>query len=246
MVGLGRNTARVGLLVAAVAFAVPVFASAQVAPQWSAALTGGHEVPATASNATGTFTATLDEAAGTLTWSLSVPSIASATAAHIHSGAAGTNGPVVVDLFAAPTSGPTNAIGVSGTTRSADVLGPLAGNFPGLIAAVKGGTAYVNVHTSAYPGGEIRAQITSVTSPVVPFTGQIPPRGATALFVTGASTNAVSLTAALTTAGCGVEALGVLVTGTWRMYISGAPAAVSSAFPPSLAPLTPFFARCAA
>lgn len=163
------------LLVLGIAMlAAPLAVSAQTTPNtWRATLAGASESPATTSTATGTFSATLDETAGTLTWTLSVPNIKDATAAHIHTGAAGANGPVVLNLFAAIPTGPTtilpaSSISTSGTARAIDLVGPLAQNFPGLVSAIKGGTAYVNVHTVANPGGEIRGQITQATATATP------------------------------------------------------------------------------
>ena len=53
---------------------------------------------------------------------------------------------------------------VAGTIRAADVVGPTAqgiepGEFAELVAAVRAGVTYVNVHSTKYPGGEIRAQL---------------------------------------------------------------------------------------
>ena len=143
---------------------VPSLAAAQAAPTiWGAKLSGSAEVPANASTAAGTFVGTLDEAAGTLTWTLTVPNITNMTAAHLHQGAAGVNGGVVVDLFI-PAS-PQGTVSASGTSRLADVLkGPLAGNAAGFIAAFKGGSIYANVHTTANPGGEIRGQVLSAAT----------------------------------------------------------------------------------
>ena len=148
------------LVLAAAAALLPAVVLGQTtAAKYGATLSGANEVPAVTTTATGKFTATLDEAAGTLTWTLSVPAITSTTAAHIHTGAAGANGGVVVSLFAAPTGAPASSINVSGTARAADLSGSMAGNFPGFVAALKAGTLYVNVHTSANAGGEIRAQV---------------------------------------------------------------------------------------
>jgi len=70
-----------------------------------------------------------------------------ATAAHIHQGAAGTNGPVVVTLARRP--GTDNLWDVpSGTTVPRDVY-----------QAWWDGQLYVNVHSAANPGGEIRGQL---------------------------------------------------------------------------------------
>ena len=53
---------------------------------------------------------------------------------------------------------------MSGTITPADVIGPApqgiaATEYDELLAAIRSGTAYVNVHSATYPGGEIRAQI---------------------------------------------------------------------------------------
>ena len=167
----GKWAAGAAAFIGAATLAVPMMVSAQAATTtWRATLSGANEVPVNASTATGTFTATLDEAAGTLAWTLTVPAITNTTAAHIHAGAAGANGGIVVNLFAAPAGAPASTISASGTARSADTIGTLAGNFPGLVTALKAGTLYVNVHTSANPGGEIRAQILSATATSAPTT----------------------------------------------------------------------------
>jgi hypothetical protein len=53
---------------------------------------------------------------------------------------------------------------VTGTLTAANVIGPTgqgvaAGEFSELVAAIRGGVAYANVHSSMFPGGEIRGQI---------------------------------------------------------------------------------------
>lgn len=178
MVRFTRGSRR--LLVAAVLAAatlLPAAVSAQtLTSQWAAALTGTQEVPANTSAACGTFTATIDEAANTITWSLSVPSITNATAAHLHTGQAGANGPIVLNLFAAPAGSPAQAVNVSGTSKGTDLVGPLQGRFQEFVRAVKGGTIYVNVHTTGNPGGEIRSQVLAASavpaaSPAAPKTG---------------------------------------------------------------------------
>ena len=167
-----------GLAIAAAAALLPAVVLGQAAgTRYEARLTGANEVPAVTTTATGTFTAALDEAAGTLTWALSVPTITSATAAHIHTGAAGVNGGVVVTLFSAPTGTPASTINVSGTASAADLSGPMAGNLAGFIAALKAGTLYVNVHTTANAGGEIRAGVVAAAATPAPTT---PPAAAPA------------------------------------------------------------------
>jgi hypothetical protein len=148
---------------------VPAVVSAQATTsQWRANLTGANEVPANTSTATGTFTATLDENARTVAWTLKVPSINGATMAHIHSGAAGVNGPIVVNLFSAGSPQGFSSIDTYGTARNVDIVGPLAGDFTAFASALRAGTLYVNVHTAANPAGEIRAQITQATATATP------------------------------------------------------------------------------
>lgn len=82
--------------------------------------------------------------------------------------AAGVNGGIVLNLFAAPTGSPASSINVSGTARAADISGTLAGNLPGFITALKAGTLYANVHTTANAGGEIRSQVVAAAAAPAP------------------------------------------------------------------------------
>src|SRR6266481_6054511 len=128
-------------------------------------LTGFQQVPAILSPGTGTFTATLTSTLPTFTLTYSNLS-SSATEAHIHFGQRGVNGAVVVWFCggggkpACPAANGT----VTGTVTGADVIavpaqGVRAGNFADLERIVLSGNAYVNVHTTNFPDGEIRGQI---------------------------------------------------------------------------------------
>ena len=93
--------------------------------------------------------------------------------AHIHLGRTAFNGGVMVFLCTNLGNGPAgtpacpgpNSGQVSGTVDAADVVagaaaqGVAAGELGEVIAALRGGAAYVNVHSSVYPGGEIRGNI---------------------------------------------------------------------------------------
>ncbi|MBA4179515.1 MAG: hypothetical protein C0506_02905 [Anaerolinea sp.] len=131
----------------------------------SVRLQGAQEVPAVTTVANGTFTAT--PGANSLTWAAQVYGTGF-TAAHIHSGAAGTNGPVVAFLFG-PDSAGQNQLNLSGTITEANLVGPMAGKWADFSRALASGQLYANFHTIANPGGEVRAQITSV--PGAPSTG---------------------------------------------------------------------------
>jgi hypothetical protein len=79
-------------------------------------------------------------------WDLSSKGLTEVTAAHIHKGAAGANGPPVVPFSGVDASGASKGC----ATASADVAKDLVANPGGY---------YVNVHTKAAPGGAIRGQL---------------------------------------------------------------------------------------
>ena len=91
--------------------------------------------------------------------------IQNATAAHIHLGARTQNGPVVLFLFG-PSAGQNFQAGdliSSGTADDSDVIArpgftPTIAN---LVERMRQGRTYVNLHTTAHPGGEIRGQSSS-------------------------------------------------------------------------------------
>ena len=102
------------------------------------------EVPPNSSPATGTLTATYDTSSKKLSWKGSYSGLSGpATAAHFHSGEAGKNGPVAVPIT--PATSPFEG---SATLTDAQANDLLAGKL------------YVNVHTEANKGGEIRGQVT--------------------------------------------------------------------------------------
>ena len=199
----------IGLTLTAVAM-VPAIGSAQQVRQFRANLTGAGEVPPVNTQATGTFQASLDASAQTLTWTLTASGMPNVTAAHIHSGAAGVNGPIVLNLLVLPQGQTTNTVNMSGIARAADVTGPFANDMNALVAAMTASTAYANIHTTTNPGGEIRAQValqaqatataTAAAATAAPRTAPMPaaPRTGTAgLSDTGTSPAAVALALAL-------------------------------------------------
>jgi hypothetical protein len=119
-----------------------MWASAQAADTYKATLNGASEVPPVTSTATGSATVTADTATKKVTWSVTYTGLTPA-AAHIHCGAAaGANAGVAVPL----TAGPSPMAG-SGTMTEAQ------------LADLAGGKCYVNIHTAANKGGEIRGQL---------------------------------------------------------------------------------------
>jgi len=106
-------------------------------------LSGNNEVPPSGSSAAGTAHVTVHEDC-TVNADVSVSGM-TATAAHIHTGAAGANGPVAVPFN---KTGDNAFAAASGAKMNAEQC-----------AAYKAGNTYVNVHSAAKPGGEVRAQL---------------------------------------------------------------------------------------
>lgn len=137
-----------------------------------ARLVSYQEVPALSTAARGHFRAVIDEEAGTVEYTLSYENLeGTVTQAHIHFGQRGVNGGISVFLCSNLGNGPAGTQAcpaapaeISGSFASADVIGPsgqgiAAGQFAELLAAIRNGVAYANVHTSTFPGGEARGQI---------------------------------------------------------------------------------------
>jgi hypothetical protein len=130
-----------------------------------ARLTAFSEVPAVSSTGSGEFTATLHE--NSVDWTLTYQDLEGTvtTAAHIHLGQKDVNGGVSVFFCGTANTPCTPGSGsFSGTFTAADVLGPTlqgiaATELAELIAAMRAGETYVNVHTNKHPGGEIRGQV---------------------------------------------------------------------------------------
>ncbi|HEY4368668.1 MAG TPA: CHRD domain-containing protein [Steroidobacteraceae bacterium] len=139
------------------------------------------EVPALSSAASGTFKATIDEPAQTITYEVSYAGLeGSVTQSHIHLGQRKANGGISVFLCGnAPTvppatvpqppACPTSPATVTGVITPANIIGPAAqgidpstattNEFAELVAALREGVTYANVHSSKFPSGEVRGQI---------------------------------------------------------------------------------------
>lgn len=124
----------------------------QSTPQtFTATLAGSHEVPAVNSKGTGMarFVVKNDS---TITYVVSLKGMPDVTGAHIHLGAVGASGAPVATLIKG-----TDLKGkMSGTITPKDLTGT---SMSQLIAAMRSGGAYVNVHTKTHPDGEVRGEI---------------------------------------------------------------------------------------
>jgi hypothetical protein len=136
-------------------------------------LNGYNEVPvALSTTGDGRFRLRVDDRAQELTYQLSYSNLeGTVTQAHIHFGSVSQAGGISVFLCSNLGNGPAGTQAcpaapatISGTITAVDVIGPAAqgiaaGQFAELVDAVRAGFTYVNVHTTLFPAGEIRAQL---------------------------------------------------------------------------------------
>jgi hypothetical protein len=125
-------------------------------------LTGAEEVPSRSTGANGAAQFIVE--GNQISYSLEVDDITAITAAHIHAVAApGANAPVRLFLYPPRAGDPAPQVTVTdkhilveATVDSSLVSGV---TYNELLDAMRSGNAYVNVHTSQFPGGEMRGQI---------------------------------------------------------------------------------------
>ena len=138
-------------------------------------LTGYQEVPAVSTGASGKFEAKFSRFGDTLRYRLSYRDLeGDVQQAHIHLGQERVNGGIIVWLCGNPSATITPPAGtptcpaspatVTGEIGPEDVVGPTGqgielGEFDEFVDAVEAGVTYANVHSSRFPGGEIRAQL---------------------------------------------------------------------------------------
>ena len=121
-----------------------------------AALAGSREVPSVATPASGSATFTLT--GNTVAYSVSAAGFTTAlTVGHVHFGGSGVVGPVIVSFTIGAQTGEV-------ATGSIDLSAPITFNNitisgDSLRTLFETGQTYVNLHTAAFPGGEIRGQI---------------------------------------------------------------------------------------
>lgn len=166
---------RLVTIIAVIAVAlVSTIVFAQGFKRISEILTGYEETPsAVSTTGNGTFNAVISKDQSRIDWELSYSDLEGAIQqAHIHFGQKSVTGPISVFLCTNLGNGPAGTqpcpappATISGTILAADVTnlanerGISAGELEELIKAIRAGATYVNVHTTRWPGGEIRSQI---------------------------------------------------------------------------------------
>jgi CHRD domain len=145
-------------------------------------MTGYLEAPPVSSTATGSFHASIDDDSDEIHYTLTYSGLEAPVAqAHIHFGQRSVSGGISAWLCEGTVQSPSastppcpgQAGTVSGTITPLEVIGPGSppaippnggqginpGEFEELVAAIRAGRAYANVHSAKFPGGEIRGQL---------------------------------------------------------------------------------------
>lgn len=146
---------------------VPMHASATT-KTFSFNLDGTQEVPATTSFAAGSAQITIDDVLGLITfYAVAFNLDSDPFAAHIHNGAAGTNGAVVYDLGGNIDSASLVTIGPISVPGSLSFAGVSKAIDIGVAEAINASPSsyYMNIHTNSNPGGEIRGQLAPIPEP---------------------------------------------------------------------------------
>jgi hypothetical protein len=130
--------------------------TAPVIPTYSATLSPASEVPP--KTTTGTGTATFVDNGTSIDWTMTLTGMTNVVQSHIHGPAAvGTNANVIFNLYIPQTAtGTLSPIFAKGSITNSNNLNV---SLDSLRTLFKNGNAYVNVHTSANPAGEIRGQV---------------------------------------------------------------------------------------
>jgi hypothetical protein len=171
---------RLGMSVAIIALvSASTIVLAQGFKKISEFLTGYEEVPSVSTTGNGNFTARISNDESRIEWELTYSALeGSVQQSHIHIGNVGVNGGISVFLCTNLGNGPAGIqpcppppATISGTIVAADVSpnipatlaarnqGLNTGEMDELIRAMRAGATYVNVHSTTWPGGEIRSQI---------------------------------------------------------------------------------------
>lgn len=172
-----RRLATLAMLVAAMMFGELGASAQRHGSRFVAALESEQEVPVVSSRARGFVTLDIDEHVQEIEYELSFSGLLTDVAqAHIHIAQPGVNGGIVLWLCEGTTASPLESTPacpaqgekLSGVLTAADVVAIgganagqqiAAGEFAEVVALIRQGFAYANVHSAASPGGEIRGQL---------------------------------------------------------------------------------------
>jgi hypothetical protein len=142
-------------------FACPLQASNAV--NFHVGLSGDNEVPPVLTDTSGTALVHVDQSLSEIRLKLDVrngDATLGAAGAHFHCAPAGANGPVVAFVAGSFPPGYDGAFQIRATLTDASIINPACGaTIMELVGSMLDGNVYLNVHSTAHPGGVIRGQV---------------------------------------------------------------------------------------
>src|SRR5438552_4637486 len=140
---------------------------------YAAELRGANEAPPTGSSALGGALVTFDFNNNTIAWEVNSSGVASPTLSHIHRGAAGVAGPVIINFATSPdqiVGGHTKGFAAIADRQTGALI---ASDLTNLASASTAIGYYVNLHSTAFPAGEIRGQLVPAQEVDIPVAGHV-------------------------------------------------------------------------
>jgi hypothetical protein len=152
---------KVCIAILSIVFLVSTGFAADMAKQtFSATLTGNDGVPPVTTDAKGEATFMLSKDGKKLIYNITATNLAGVRASHIHMGKKGENGDPIALIKVKATKGKMTGTLAKGTITKKELMTSLKGkDLQALVDVINAGNAYVNVHTTKFPDGEIRGQI---------------------------------------------------------------------------------------
>lgn len=140
---------------------------------YAAELRGPKEVPPNNSTAFGSALVTLDLTNNTVAWEVNSSGVASPTASHIHRGSSAVAGPVIINFATSPSQITNGHTSGSNTIAAQQTSVLTAADLTNLASATTAKDFYVNLHSTAFPGGEIRGQLAPAQEVDIPVAGHV-------------------------------------------------------------------------
>src|SRR5712692_4085288 len=140
---------------------------------YASELRGANETPPNSSTAFGSSLVTFDSVNNTLAFEVNTSGIASPSASHIHRGAAAVPGPVIINFATSAAGFQGGRVTGSGAISALQSSSFLPSDLTALASASTANGYYVNVHSTAFGGGETRGQLVPAQEVDIPVAGHV-------------------------------------------------------------------------
>ena len=140
---------------------------------YAAELRPQNEVPPANSSAFGSAFITFDPINNTISWDANASGIANPTLSHIHRGAAGVNGPVIINFATSAAQIPGGRTAGSGAIATVQSSNLTPADLTALANPATAIGYYVNIHSQAFGGGEVRGQLVPANEYDIPVAGRV-------------------------------------------------------------------------